>query len=132
MRPSLKNRNTNPRKDNLKIHKMAVKHRSSINIQVGLDENKVPEELIWSAEDGGIEGMEAKAAFVSVWDSANKDTYKINLWTKEMPINEMKQFYHQIFVSMAESFMTATGDEKMTATMQDFCDYFGEKMGIVK
>ena len=111
---------------------MAVKHNSEIRIKVGLDENKVPEKLFWSADDGSIENKEAKALLLSVWDSANKDTYKINLWTKEMPVNEMKQFFHQTLISMADTFETATSDDKMSATIRDFCDYFAEKMGIGK
>ena len=74
---------------------MAIKHSSEINIRVGLDENRVPEELTWSADDGAIDNMDAKALLLSVWDSSEKDTYKINLWTKEMPVNEMIQFFHQ-------------------------------------
>lgn len=109
---------------------MAVKHRSEINIKVGLDENRVPEELSWSADDGNIRDMASKAMLLSVWDSNQKDTYKINLWTKEMPINEMIQFFHQTLVSMADTFETATGDDKMSATMRDFIDYYAEKMGI--
>lgn len=109
---------------------MAVKHKSTIKINVGLDENRVPEELSWSADDGNIENMEAKAAFLSVWDSNSKDTYKIHLWTKDMPINEMIQFFHQTLLTMSDTFETATGDDKMSATMRDFCDYFAEKMGF--
>ncbi len=109
---------------------MAIKHSSEINIKVGLDENRVPEKLNWSADDGAIDNMEAKALLLSVWDSSQKDTYKINLWTKEMPVNEMIQFFHQTLTSMADTFETATGDEKMSATMRDFCDYYAEKMGI--
>jgi gliding motility-associated protein GldC len=109
---------------------MAIKHKSEIKINVSLDENKVPEKLFWSADDGQISNMESKALLLSVWDSMNKDTYKINLWTKEMPINEMKQFFHQTLVSMADTFEMATSDDKMSATMRDFCDYFAEKMGI--
>lgn len=109
---------------------MAVKHSSEIKINVGLDENRVPEKLNWSADDGAIEDMEAKALLLSVWDSSQKDTYKINLWTKEMPVNEMIQFFHQTLTSMADTFETATGDDKMSATMRDFCDYYAEKMGI--
>ena len=109
---------------------MSIKHKSEIKINVGLDENKVPEELFWSADDGNIKDMEAKALLLSVWDSANRDTYKINLWTKEMPVNEMIQFFHQTLVSMADTFETATSDDKMSATMRDFCDYYAEKMGI--
>lgn len=111
---------------------MAIKHRSEIKIKVGLDENKIPEELYWSADDGNIENMESKALLLSVWDSKNKDTYKINLWTKEMPVNEMIQFYHQTLLSLADSFEKATGDDKMSDTMRDFCDYYAEKMGIKK
>jgi gliding motility-associated protein GldC len=111
---------------------MAVKHNSEIKIKVGLDENKVPEKLFWSADDGNIKNMESKALLLSVWDGVNKDTYKINLWTKEMPVNEMIQFFHQTLGSMAETFELATGDEKMSATMRDFCDYYAEKMGIKK
>ena len=55
---------------------MAVKYKSNIKIRVGLDENKVPEELFWSAEYGNIQNMEARAAFLSVWVAKNKDTYK--------------------------------------------------------
>ena len=109
---------------------MAIKHRSEINIKVGLDENRVPEKLTWSADDGGISDMESKALLLSVWDSREKDTYKINLWTKEMPVKEMIQFFHQPLLSMADTFETATGDDKMGATMRDFCDYYAEKMGI--
>lgn len=111
---------------------MAIKHNSEINIKVGLDENRVPEKLNWSAEDGAIDNMEAKALMLSVWDSKEKDTYKINLWTKEMPVNEMIQFFHQTLTSMADTFETATSDDKMSATMRDFCDYYAEKMGIKK
>ncbi len=109
---------------------MAIKHSSEIKITVGLDENRVPEELSWSAEDGAIDNMDAKALLLSVWDSKEKDTYKINLWTKEMPVNEMIQFFHQTLTSMADAFESATSDEKMSATMRDFCDYYAEKMGI--
>ncbi len=107
---------------------MAIAHKSEINIKVGLDENKVPEKILWSAEDGNIDNMEAESILLSVWDSKNKDTFRINLWTKEMPVNEMKQFFHQTLISMQQSYLTATGDEKMAATMQDFCDYFYENM----
>lgn len=109
---------------------MAVKQESEIRIKVGLDENRVPESLSWSADDGAINDMDAKAMLLSIWDPKEKDTYKINLWTKEMPVHEMIQFFHQTLTSMADTFETATGDEKMSATMRDFIDYYAEKMGI--
>ena len=111
---------------------MSVKHNSEVKFKIGLDENKVPEEISWSAIDGGINQEPSKAVMISVWDHKKKDTLRMDLWTKDMPIDEMKQFYHQTLVSMAESFERATDDAKMGATMKDFCDYFAEKLELKK
>ena len=109
---------------------MAGRHTSEITLKVTLDENRVPEELTWSAEDGGIENEAAKAMLLSVWDHKNKESLKIDLWTKDMPLEEMKVFFHQSLVALSDTFMKATQDEKMTATMKDFCDYFAEKLEL--
>lgn len=111
---------------------MADLHTSEITLTVGLDENRVPETLNWSAQDGGVDNEEAKAMLLSVWDSKNQESLKIDLWTKDMPVDEMKVFFHQTLVSLSNTFMKATQDEKMTATMKDFCDYFAEKLELKK
>ncbi|WP_397363623.1 gliding motility protein GldC [Olleya sp. R77988] len=105
---------------------------SEITLKVKLDENKVPEKLNWTAQDGGITNAEAKAMMLSVWDSAAKESLRIDLWTKDMPVDEMKIFFHQTLVAMSDTFNRATQDEKMTATMKDFCDYFAEKLELKK
>ncbi len=109
---------------------MAELHTSEITLRVGLDENRIPEKLNWSAQDGGIENEEAKAMLLSVWDSKNQESLKIDLWTKDMPVDEMKTFFHQTLVSLSDTFLKATQDEKMTATMKDFCEYFAENLGL--
>lgn len=109
---------------------MAKLHSSEIILRVSLDENRVPEELWWTAEDGGIENEQARAMLLSVWDSKNQESLKIDLWTKDMPVEEMKVFFHQTLISLSETFYKATRDEKMTASMKDFCDYFAEKMEL--
>jgi len=105
-------------------------HTSEITLRVALDDNRVPEKLSWSAQDGGIENEEAKAMLLSVWDSRNKESLRIDLWTKDMPVEEMKVFFHQTLLGLSDTFMRATQDEKMTATMRDFCDYFAEKLEL--
>lgn len=109
---------------------MSKIHKSEIKIEIELDENRVPEKLHWTAQDGGIENEETKAMLLSVWDIKNKESLRIDLWTKDMPIDEMKVFFHQTLVSMSETFNRATQDEKMSATMKDFCDYFAEKLEL--
>ncbi len=106
--------------------------KSIIELEVELDENRVPEKLSWTAQDGGINKEEAKAMMLSVWDSKAQETLRIDLWTKDMPVDEMKLFFHQTLVEMSNTFQRATQDEKMTATMKDFCDYFAEKLELKK
>lgn len=111
---------------------MTKKLTSTIELKVELDENRIPERLKWSAEDGGIVNEEAKAMLLSVWDNKTKETLRVDLWTKDMPVDEMKIFFHQTLVAMSDTFNRATQDEKMTATMKDFCDYFAEKLELKK
>ena len=105
---------------------------SEINFFIDLDENKVPEKLSWSAQDGGVNSEEAKAIMLAIWDSKTKESLRIDLWTKDMPVDEMKLFFHQTLVAMSDTYLRATGDEKMSETMTDFCDYFAEKLEILK
>jgi gliding motility-associated protein GldC len=72
--------------------------KSKIELNVELDENRVPEKLNWTAQDGGVNNEEAKAVMLSVWDSKAQETLKIDLWTKDMPVDEMKLFFHQTLV----------------------------------
>jgi gliding motility-associated protein GldC len=111
---------------------MSKKHTSKIELNVKLDDNRVPESLSWTATDGGIVNKEAKAILLSVWDNKEKEALRIDLWTKDMPVDEMKVFFHQTLVAMSDTFYRATQDEKMTATMKDFCDYFAEKLELKK
>ena len=106
--------------------------KSKIELNVELDENRVPENIHWTAQDGGVTNEKAKALMLSVWDSKAKESLRIDLWTKDMPVDEMKIFFHQTLVAMSDTFNRATQDEKMTATMKDFCDYFAEKLELKK
>jgi gliding motility-associated protein GldC len=109
---------------------MSNSKTSEIKIVVQLDENRIPEKLAWTAQDGGVDQEEAKAIMLSVWDSKNQETLSIDLWTKDMPVDEMKLFFHQTLLAMSDTFQRATQDEKMADTMKDFCDYFAEKMEL--
>jgi len=104
--------------------------QSEIKIVVALDNNRVPETLTWSAQDGGVVNEESKAIMLSVWDSKAQESMRIDLWTKDMPVDEMKVFFHQTLVSMSDTFERATNDKQMSETMKDFCDYFAEKLEI--
>lgn len=105
---------------------------SKIEFNVSLDENKIPEKINWTAKDNNIVNAETKAILVSVWDDKMHETLKMDLWTKEMPLYDMKVFFYQTLKSLADTFKRATNDDKMTATMHDFCEYFAEKQDLKK
>lgn len=104
--------------------------KSQIKIDVGLDENNIPESLHWSAVDGGIERQETKAAFLSVWDEKNKEALRIDLWTKEMPMDDMKIFFHQMLATMASTYERATSEKDVAQKIRTFAEEYAFAAGI--
>jgi len=105
--------------------------KKEINITVELDEQNIPTNIIWRADDmQGKSEAQCRAMLLSLWDAKQKDTLKLDLWTKDMTVDEMKIFFHQTLVTMASTLQNATNDEHISGDMMDFCDYFAEKMEI--
>lgn len=99
--------------------------QSTININVKLDNNKVPEEIIWSASASPAEAEQrAKAMLLAFWDSADKTALRIDLWTKEMMTDEMADFYYQVLMTMADTFQRATRNAELAADMKKFAKDF--------
>lgn len=105
--------------------------KSEIKIVVETNENNVPQKLTWSAEDGDIENADAKAMFLALWDAKEENAMRIDLWNHEMSVEEMRQFFHQTLVTLADSYERATGDKKITEDLRDYCYHFAEKMGLL-
>lgn len=107
-----------------------IKKNSTIEFNIGLDENHVPVKMDWKASDAG-EGGECKAFMIAIWDEKEETTMRIDLWNKEMRVDEMKKFIHQSLLTMSDSFERATGEKEMALDMKDFAKYFGERMGVI-
>ena len=104
---------------------------SEISIKVGLNENNLPIGMNWTATDGNIENETAKAMLLSLWDTKEDNTMRIDLWTKDMTIDEMKQFFHQTLITLADSFEKATGETNICEDLRDYCYHFADKMNIL-
>ena len=63
---------------------------TEITIKVKLDQNNIPEEIMWSAPDGGMKDQLSKAIFLSFWDSRQKETLKMDLWTKAVSYTHLR------------------------------------------
>jgi gliding motility-associated protein GldC len=97
--------------------------KSEIKFQVELDENNLPKAIKWDASDKEGEGMEStKSISLNVWDNLNHSTLRIDLWTEEMSVAEMKRFYIDIIGGMAQTILSSTGDDYMAEEMKDLCD----------
>jgi gliding motility-associated protein GldC len=104
---------------------------SEINIKVVTDINHLPELITWQATDSGMEGEnETKAMMLAFWDSAQQNTLKIDLWTKDMMVEEMKLFFYQTMLSMSATLERATGDASSSADLREFCKHLAQKMEI--
>jgi gliding motility-associated protein GldC len=97
--------------------------KSSINFTVDLDANNVPERIQWDATDKPDPGLsETKAISLALWDDKQKNTLRIDLWTKDMPVTEMKRFYIDCLGGLAQSSLRATGDEFMAGEINALCE----------
>ena len=76
--------------------------------------------------------MESKAMLLSFCDPENQETLKMDLCVKDMPLDQMKLFFYQTFMSMSDTFYKATNDDKMTETIRDFCDYYADVLDLKK
>lgn len=102
--------------------------KSEISIEVTLDGDKMPETIQWKAPDGGVDGMQqAKGLLLGLWDGEEKSALRIDLWAKNMLIDEMNEFFYQSFYGMAETYMRATQNEDLAKEMKAFAVSFRKK-----
>jgi gliding motility-associated protein GldC len=97
--------------------------KSTIRLEVELDAQSMPERIAWDASEKPEGGLsDTKAIALSVWDHEQKNTLRIDLWTKEMPVDEMKRFCIDCVGGLAQTILTATSDEWMATEMRALCD----------
>lgn len=102
--------------------------QSTIKIDVLLDPNKIPEQINWQATDSSADmSQKAKAMSIAFWDAADKTALRIDLWTKDMMIDEMGDFYYQMLMGMADSFNRSTNQQELSDELKAFAKQFFEK-----
>jgi gliding motility-associated protein GldC len=103
-------------------------NKSTITINVMTDENRMPDSITWSASDtSAVDAQKAKAMMVSFWDGAEKAALRIDLWTKDMMVDEMADFFYQTMMTMADTYGRATKYQEQVEEMKIFAKQFYEK-----
>lgn len=104
---------------------------SHINIKVGLDAQHNPVEIFWNATDSGFEeDKEVKAFILSLWDKKENNSLGLELWNKDMMVDEMKTFIYQSLISLSDLLTRSTGEKELSDDMKDFAAYFSKKAGL--
>ena len=99
--------------------------KSNINIQVELDQEKMPSTIEWNAPDGGVDNyQQAKAILLGLWDGQEKSALRIDLWTTKMMVDEMNDFFYQTFFGMAETYHRAMKNAELATKIKDFAKNF--------
>lgn len=102
--------------------------KSTITIDVTLDPNKMVQEISWNASASTAEqSQNAKAMMLALWDGKEKSAMHIELWTKEMMVDEMGDFFYQTLMTMANTYNRATKQTALVEEMRKFADDFYKK-----
>ena len=101
---------------------------STITIKVKLDEEKIPQQIEWNATGTTTEHtQQAKGLMLAFWDGEEKTAMRIDLWTKEMMVDEMTDFFYQTLMTMADSYNRATQHQELVEEMKKFAHEFYNK-----
>ena len=107
------------------------KSESEIKLKISLDEKQVPNKIRWESSANEEGPREVASMFLSLWDSKDKNTFNINLWTPQMTVEELNLHVFQTFMTMAESYNNATKDAALYHLMKDLGLAFGEKAKVI-
>ena len=104
---------------------------AEIKLTIQLDDDNVPENIMWESTDAKTkEALPVKSFMLALWDQNYKNTLRIDLWTKDMPVDEMKRFFYETLQTMGDSFLRATGETNIVEDLRDYCAHFADKMEI--
>jgi len=112
---------------------MNTKKNSKINLIIELGADKVPEKITWESTDNpdGKGPIECKAFMLSLFDKEYKDTFRIDLWTKEMQVSEMDRLVYFTLKGMTETYHKATQNADLANHLAKFTQFFGEESKIL-
>jgi len=101
---------------------------AEIKFRIKLDDAHTPIYIDWDASESDIEGMKpCSAVMISIWDPERKNTLSIDLWTKDMTVEEINVHLFQTIVKMAETYQRATNNKEISEMIKRFGSEFADK-----
>lgn len=103
---------------------------SEIRFKVTVDENQLPQKIEWEAPEAN-QGSSCRSVMLALWDEHENNTMRIDLWTKDMSVDEMKKFFHQNIVTLTDTYLRATNDEETAKDVRQYMSELGKRMGVL-
>lgn len=101
--------------------------RSEISLTVDRSDDGI-ESIRWQADESPAPGEQAAGAMLlALWDADTRNAMRIDLWTKDMTVQEMNEFVFQTLMSLADSYQGATRNQALAAEMKLFAREFAER-----
>jgi gliding motility-associated protein GldC len=101
--------------------------KADINISVERDDQDITN-IAWQAQESPEPGVQnAKAMILALWDAQSRNSLRIDLWAKDMTVDDMNDFFFQTLLSMADTYARATNNKDIMADMKIFAREFAEK-----
>ncbi|UCH27709.1 MAG: hypothetical protein JSV66_08745 [Trueperaceae bacterium] len=108
------------------------RNTSEIRLSVHTD-NEGVDGISWEADDALEPGMQqAKAMLLALWDAEKRNALRIDLWTKDMTVEDMNDFFFQTLLTMADTYKNATNNRDLMADIKIFAQEFAEKASRVE
>ncbi len=100
-------------------------------VTIDLDGDSLPTRIEWQASESAEDGpVPCQSVMLSLWDSDNKTTAAIDLWTKDTTIDDMNLHFYQLFHKMADTYLRATKNSEVAELIHEFGDGFGKTLGL--
>jgi gliding motility-associated protein GldC len=110
---------------------MSQTKKEKLTVDVSMDENLIPESIHWKSTQENNKIEQASAALIYFWNAQKSETFNLDLWTKEMSIEEMNKMVFQTLMTLANTYERATSEDQLANAMRDFSQFFGERTEIL-
>jgi len=105
--------------------------KSEIKFFFEIDENKRPQTIHWQADDADFGGLkEAKTMMLSLWDKNDNVTLGIDLWTKDMLVDDMNLHFYQIILKLGDTYRKSTSNPEVGKMFDEFASQYAEKIKL--
>jgi gliding motility-associated protein GldC len=100
---------------------------SQIRVDVTTDADGVTA-IRWEADDAPEPGPQrADAMLLALWDPEHRNALRIDLWTRQMTVDDMNDFVYQTLLSLADTYRAATRNDGLMSDIKIFAREFAEK-----